>query len=146
MPTNRKTNHKIAAGALTVAQMASQPLIKNFPKQADQGAVDWIVDSAKSDLPTRARQSALSGRQYEGGFWSCSLVFPYLTFGMWTYLMNQLNLTNALFASATVQVYDESDSLVTIQGIVIKPEFGDLQPVFGGFRDVKFRIVNGTKL
>ena len=146
MPTNRKTGHKIAAGALTVAQMANQPLIKDFPKQSDQGAVDWIVDSAKSDLPTRVRQTALSGRQYEGGYWSCSLVFPYLTFGMLSYLLTQLNLVTTVFSSATVQVYDETDALVTIQGVVIKPEGGDLQPVFGGYRDVRFRITNGTKL
>jgi hypothetical protein len=147
MPAARNEGHSIQAGLQTVASFNSTHEVQNFAVQSDQRPIEWAIDSELSVPPRPARITANADlSRSSDGFFSATLGMTYITNGMLSYLLSTFFAGSAETSESTIKTFDEADTAIYLQGLLIRPnvEDGSLEYAGGGWRNVLLRFVRGT--
>lgn len=144
----RSEDQIIFAGHISVATLDTKTLVKNLPDQADQNFYQWYIDVWQSAIPQPAELVRVeSGAILPNGYYGWTWVFPVMTFAMYNYFKVQfLGSTTARYGNVTVKDFDEDNTAVYLQAVMLKPDeqgLKKLRDVTGGYEDVTWTFIKG---
>lgn len=119
----RSRDYKLVLGTKTIAQMASETKIADFPLQSDMKEFIWYapsdVDAAIPRYPVLSQ--SLSGLIKPSGFLELEFVFDFLTPLQFKYLTDTFFASNVFYSVVTVQTYNESNEAIVINCVAKRP-------------------------
>lgn len=151
MPTARGDAPRLRSGTQAVGSITSTYAVTNWTVQSDQQVnnqivVPWVAPYQM--LPPEysriiiAADGTQTGDGYVRGVFG---PFVYWTFGMMDYFLDTYLSTTAYSAAGSLMVYDITDTAIYLNATIYRPIIGqDMEPVFGGWQNVKIRYDFGT--
>lgn len=151
MPVARLEAHRLRSGTYTSSSITSTYAITawtvaNDQKSDSQVVVPWLPPYQMLPLEYARVTQNLDGSSSADGFLQGIFgPFPYWTHGMLSYFLSTYLAAGVRSAAASAMFYDVTDTAQYLNLTIHRPVAGqDMEPVFGGWANVRIRCDFGT--